>query len=83
MQAPRYTTLLAEGVDDNDYLSFSRVLGGAIRHSYDCSEEANEDMRHVETGSCSMCAFYKMQNKDLREQLQSLKQKCGSKYKLS
>lgn len=65
-------------------VSFSRVLGGAIRHSYDCSEDANEDdMRHVETGTCSTCDFYKTQNEDLKEQLQSLKQKCDSKYKLS
>ena len=84
MQAPGYVALLAKGVDDNDDLSFSRVLCGAIRDSYDCSEDANEDdMRHVESGTCSRCAFYKTQNEELREQLQSLKQKCASKYKLS
>lgn len=55
MQAPGYTTLLAEGVDDNDDLSFLR----SICHSYDCSEDANgDDMRYVETGTCSMCTFF-------------------------
>ena len=75
MQAPGYTALLAESVDDNDDLSFSSVLGGAIRHSYDCIEDTNDTnyMRHGETGACSMCTFYKTQNEDLREQLQGLK----------
>ena len=80
--APLFMELLSENADDNADLSLSHVVGGAIRHSYDCSESANDSdiMVEFETGSCSNCTFYKAQNKELQDELQKLKQKCQSKY---
>ena len=81
MQAPRYMPLLAEVVDDNNNLSFLHVPCGAIHHSNDGSKEANED--EVKNWHLLHMPFLqKAKQRGNREQLQSLKQKCGGEYKL-
>lgn len=79
-QATSYTDLLSQTTDDDDF-SLSYAVGGAIRHSYNCDEEVTgRDVGDKMDRACPDCSFYKAQNEELQEELQKLKEKCGSKY---
>ena len=79
-QAASYTVLLTQTTDDDDF-SLSYAVGGAIHHSYN-GDKVNSDVSRSDKidQQCSDCSFYHAKNEELQEQLQNLKERCGSKY---